>query len=124
MVCILALLGLGYFSKNWAIFVPKSSSHPVSRTNFTNVNDPLRARLNAVYKHQATGSWFRPNFFPGCEIFSDSGNHASMIQGIRNSGVPKHIFRHNDPKHLAELLAKVDRNVPKVNKKAKNMAQN
>jgi len=31
---------------------------------------------------------------PGCEIFSDAGNHASMIQGIKNSGVPKHIFKH------------------------------
>ena len=52
--------------------------------------------------------------FLGCEIFSDAGNHASMIQGIKNSGVPKHIFRHNDPKHLEELLSKVDYNVPKV----------
>ena len=37
-----------------------------------------------------------------------------MIQGIRNSGVPKHIFRHNDPDHLEQLLAKVDKNVPKI----------
>ena len=37
-----------------------------------------------------------------------------MIQGIRNSGVPKHIFRHNDPDHLEELLQKVDRSVPKI----------
>lgn len=37
-----------------------------------------------------------------------------MIQGIRNSRVPKHIFRHNDPVHLAELLASVDKNVPKI----------
>lgn len=51
---------------------------------------------------------------PGCEIFSDSGNHASMIQGIRNSGVPKHIFRHNDPKHLEELLSRVEKSVPKI----------
>lgn len=51
---------------------------------------------------------------PGCHIFSDAGNHASMIQGIRNSGVPKHIFRHNDVKHLEELLGKVDKNVPKI----------
>ena len=50
----------------------------------------------------------------GCEIFSDAGNHASMIQGIKNSGVPKHIFKHNDPKHLEELLSKVDYHVPKV----------
>jgi len=45
---------------------------------------------------------------PGCHIFSDAGNHASMIQGIRNSGVPRHIFRHDDPNHLRELLAKVN----------------
>lgn len=51
---------------------------------------------------------------PGCHIFSDAGNHASMIQGIRNSQVPKHIFRHNDPAHLKELLAKVDKATPKI----------
>lgn len=51
---------------------------------------------------------------PGCHIFSDAGNHASMIQGIRNSGVPKHIFRHNDAAHLEELLSKIDKNVPKI----------
>jgi len=51
---------------------------------------------------------------PGCEIFSDSGNHASMIQGIRNSRAPKHIFKHNDPVHLDNLLSKVDKNVPKI----------
>lgn len=51
---------------------------------------------------------------PGCHIFSDAGNHASMIQGIRNSRVPKHIFRHNDVDHLAELLSLVASNVPKI----------
>lgn len=51
---------------------------------------------------------------PGCEIFSDAGNHASMIQGIKNSGVPKHIFRHNDPQHLEELLKTVDTSIPKI----------
>lgn len=51
---------------------------------------------------------------PECHIFSDAGNHASMIQGIRNSGVPKHIFRHNDVQHLEELLSKVDKSVPKI----------
>ncbi|XP_064091196.1 5-aminolevulinate synthase, erythroid-specific, mitochondrial-like isoform X3 [Macrobrachium nipponense] len=51
---------------------------------------------------------------PNCEIFSDEGNHASMIQGIRNSGVPKHIFRHNDPEHLEELLKSKDVATPKI----------
>lgn len=37
-----------------------------------------------------------------------------MIQGIRNCGAPKHVFRHNDPEHLEELLRKVDPKVPKI----------
>ncbi|KAM5148001.1 5-aminolevulinate synthase, non-specific, mitochondrial [Mantella aurantiaca] len=51
---------------------------------------------------------------PGCEIYSDSGNHASMIQGIRNSRVPKYLFRHNDVAHLRELLKNSDPTVPKI----------
>lgn len=52
--------------------------------------------------------------FIGCEIYSDAGNHASMIQGIRNSGAKKFIFRHNDVGHLRELLQKGDPTKPKI----------
>ncbi|WAC24543.1 5-aminolevulinate synthase [Blastomonas sp. SL216] len=51
---------------------------------------------------------------PGCIIFSDELNHASMIAGIRNSGCDKRVFRHNDVEHLEELLAAEDPNVPKL----------
>lgn len=51
---------------------------------------------------------------PNCHIFSDSGNHASMIQGIKNSCVKKHIFRHNDIIHLEELLSSIDKSIPKI----------
>uniref|UniRef100_A0A3P8TBI2 5-aminolevulinate synthase n=1 Tax=Amphiprion percula TaxID=161767 RepID=A0A3P8TBI2_AMPPE len=51
---------------------------------------------------------------PGCEIYSDAGNHASMIQGIRNSGAKRFIFRHNDSRHLEELLQKSDPKTPKI----------
>ncbi|CDQ89172.1 5-aminolevulinate synthase, erythroid-specific, mitochondrial [Oncorhynchus tshawytscha] len=51
---------------------------------------------------------------PGCEIYSDMGNHASMIQGIRNSGAKRFIFRHNDSQHLEELLSGSDPKTPKI----------
>jgi 5-aminolevulinate synthase len=51
---------------------------------------------------------------PGCVIFSDELNHASMIAGIRNSGCEKRVFRHNDLLHLEELLAAEDPDTPKL----------
>src|ERR1041385_4357742 len=51
---------------------------------------------------------------PGCVIFSDELNHASMIAGIKNSGCEKRVFRHNDVKHLEELLAAEDPETPKL----------
>jgi 5-aminolevulinate synthase len=51
---------------------------------------------------------------PDCVMFSDSLNHASMIHGIRESGVEKHIFRHNDVEHLEDLLKAVDIRRPKI----------
>ena len=51
---------------------------------------------------------------PGCIIYSDELNHASMIAGIRNSGCEKRVFRHNDLEHLEELLAADDPDAPKL----------
>jgi 5-aminolevulinate synthase len=51
---------------------------------------------------------------PGCVVFSDELNHASMIAGIRNSGCEKRVWRHNDLAHLEELLAAEDPATPKL----------
>lgn len=42
---------------------------------------------------------------PKLEFISDSKNHASLIEGMRHSRVPKHIFKHND---LDDLRAKLE----------------
>ncbi|WP_397591594.1 5-aminolevulinate synthase [Sphingorhabdus sp.] len=51
---------------------------------------------------------------PGCIIYSDELNHASMIAGIRNAGCEKRVWRHNDLAHLKELLAADDAEAPKL----------
>jgi 5-aminolevulinate synthase len=51
---------------------------------------------------------------PGCTIFSDEKNHASIIAGIRNGRAPKHIFQHNDLADLEAKLKKIPRDIPKI----------
>ncbi|MCM2472479.1 5-aminolevulinate synthase [Rhizobium sp. CG5] len=51
---------------------------------------------------------------PGIICYSDSLNHASMIEGIRHSRCIKRQFRHNDYRHLRELMAADDPAAPKL----------
>src|SRR3954452_20229872 len=51
---------------------------------------------------------------PGCIVYSDALNHASMIAGIRHSRADKRIFRHNDPQDLERLMAADDPSRPKL----------
>jgi 5-aminolevulinate synthase len=51
---------------------------------------------------------------PGLVIFSDEDNHASIIDGIRQSGCTKYVFAHNDVEDLERALSSVDINTPKL----------
>ena len=51
---------------------------------------------------------------PGCVVFSDALNHASMIEGIRASRAPYKIWKHNDPEDLDRMLSDYGPDVPKL----------
>lgn len=50
----------------------------------------------------------------GAVFISDAENHASIIEGIRASKAEKLIFRHNDIRHLEEILLYLPADVPKI----------
>jgi len=51
---------------------------------------------------------------PGLIVFSDSLNHASMIEGIRRGGAEKRIFAHNELADLRRLLQEAEASRPKL----------
>jgi 5-aminolevulinate synthase len=56
------------------------------------------------YVSNQTGIATIAKLIPDCLILSDALNHNSMIEGVRQSGCEKRIWRHNDTAHLEELL--------------------
>jgi len=54
------------------------------------------------------------SILPNCVVLSDELNHASMIQGIKNSKAERFIFNHNDPEHLDKILKTFHPDRPKL----------
>jgi len=66
------------------------------------------------YVSNQTGIATIAKLIPNCLILSDAFNHNSMIEGIRQSGAEKKIWRHNDIGHLEELLERAGSDRPKL----------
>ncbi len=66
------------------------------------------------YVSNQTGIATIAKLIPDCLILSDALNHNSMIEGVRQSGCEKRIWRHNDVEHLEELLRAAGPSRPKL----------
>lgn len=66
------------------------------------------------YVSNLTGIATIAKLIPDCLILSDALNHNSMIEGVRQSGREKLIWRHNDVEHLERLLQEVGLHQPKL----------
>ena len=66
------------------------------------------------YVSNQTGIATIAKLLPDCLLLSDALNHNSMIEGVRQSGAEKKIWRHNDLAHLEELLREAAPERPKI----------
>jgi 5-aminolevulinate synthase len=75
---------------------------------------PAALVFTSGYVSNETGISTIAKLLPNCLILSDALNHNSMIEGVRQAGCEKKIWRHNDLQHLEELLKAADPARPKL----------
>lgn len=75
---------------------------------------PAALVFTSGYVSNQTGISTLARLIPDCLILSDALNHNSMIEGIRQSGCERVVFRHNDLAHLEELLRAAPPERPKL----------
>ena len=92
-----------------------SSYHTTLEKKLAEVHNKDNALLFAsAYTANQSTLWTLGKKIKNLEIFSDELNHASLIQGIKNSGATCHIFQHNNVDHLEQLLGKAQQDHPKL----------
>ena len=75
---------------------------------------PAALVFTSGYVSNETGIATIAKLLPNCLLLSDALNHNSMIEGVRQAGCEKQIWRHNDLAHLEELLKAADPRRPKL----------
>ena len=89
--------------------------HNILEEKLANYHERDRALVftSAYVANQATISTLCKKI-KNIHVFSDELNHASLIEGIQNSKSTYSIFRHNDLRHLEELLSSIEKDQPKI----------
>lgn len=82
-------------TSSWHIQAEKALQKFINRSAVLSFSSGYQANLGLI-----------PALAKDRVIFSDELNHASLIDGIRLSKIPYHIFHHNDLNHLETLLKK------------------
>ena len=112
---IKTLLEIGTGSGGTRNISGTSSFHTSLEKKLANLHNKENALLfSSAYTANQSTLWTLGKKIKNLEIFSDELNHASLIQGIKNSGASCHIFQHNDVDHLESLLQTTDPNHPKL----------
>lgn len=92
-----------------------SSYHVLLEERLAEVHNKESALVfSSAYTANQSTLWLLGKKIKDLQIYSDELNHASLIQGIKNSGATCHIFQHNDVDHLEELLNNTDSELPKL----------
>tara|TARA_B110000196_G_scaffold316075_1_gene326785 strand:- start:1370 stop:2608 length:1239 start_codon:yes stop_codon:yes gene_type:complete len=70
--------------------------------------------FSSAYTANQSTLWLLGKKIKDLQVYSDELNHASLIQGIKNSNATCHIFQHNNVEHLENLLENSDPKLPKL----------
>jgi len=85
----------------------RTSPEPTIRWSSSSASSPISRQAAALVFTSAMSQYGGistiAKLMPNCLILSDASNHNSMIEGIRQSGSEKQIWRHNDVAHLEAL---------------------